>query len=172
MRALLPKATVIGVLLNPNYPDAESNVDEVKSAAIALGMQVHIARASTVGEFDAAFEAMAQQKIDALLLANDAFFLSQRQRLIALAARHAMPAIYVWREFAVDGGLLSYSPSLLEGYRQVGIYTGKILKGAKPSDLPILQPTKFELVLNLKTSKTLGIEVPPTLLALADEVIE
>jgi putative ABC transport system substrate-binding protein len=172
VRELLPKATVIGVLVNPNFPDAESHANDVKRAALALGMQVHVARARTVDEFDAAFSTMAGQKIDALLLANDAFFLSQRRRLIALAAHHAMPAIYFWREFAMDGGLMSYSPSLVEGYRQVGIYTGKILKGAKPRDLPVLQPTKFELIINLKTSKTLGLDVPDTLLALAEEVIE
>jgi putative tryptophan/tyrosine transport system substrate-binding protein len=172
VRELLPKATVIGILLNPNYPDSESHASDVTKAALALGMQVHVARVRTTDEFEIVFSSLVEQKIHALLIANDAFFLSQRQQLIALAARHAMPTIYVWREFAVDGGLMSYSPSLLEGYRQVGIYTGKVLQGAKPRDLPVLQPTKFELVINIKTARALGLDIPPTLLALADELIE
>jgi ABC-type uncharacterized transport system substrate-binding protein len=172
VRELLPNATVIGMLVNPNYPEAESHASDVKSAAIPVGMQVHVARARTADEFDPAFATLAQQKIGALMLANDALFLSQRRLLIALAARHAMPAVYFWREFAVDGGLMSYSPNLTEGYYQAGVYTGKILKGAKPRDLPVLEPTKFELVINLKTAKALGLAVPHSLLALADEVIE
>jgi putative ABC transport system substrate-binding protein len=115
---------------------------------------------------------LARQKVDALLFANDAYFLSQRRQLIALAARYVMPAVYFWREFAVDGGLMSYSPSLVQGYRQVGIYAGRILRGAKPSDLPVVQPSKFEFVINLKTARALGLEIPNQLIALADEVIE
>jgi putative tryptophan/tyrosine transport system substrate-binding protein len=144
----------------------------VKEAALPLGLQIHAVRASTADDFDTAFAALAQQKTDALLLANNAFFLSERRKLIALAARYAIPAIYFWREFAVDGGLMSYSPSLTQAYRQVGIYTGKILNGAKPADLPVVQPTKFEFVINLKTAKALGLTFPPGLLAIADEVIE
>jgi putative ABC transport system substrate-binding protein len=125
-----------------------------------------------VDEFDTAFATLAQEKVDALLFANDAFFLRERQQLIALAERYRMPAVYVWREFAVDGGLMSYSPSLAQGYRQVGIYVGRILKGETPAALPVLQPTKFEFVINLKTAKTLGLSFPPGLLAIADEVIE
>ncbi|HYK78371.1 MAG TPA: ABC transporter substrate-binding protein [Micropepsaceae bacterium] len=169
---LLPRATVIGVLINPTFSDAEDHADEIKVAARPLGMRVHVAKTHTTDGFDAAFLTLVQQKVDALVLANDALFFSERRKLTTLAAHHAMPAIYPWREFAADGGLMSYSPSILEGYRQVGIYTGKVLKGAKPRDLPILQPTKFQFVINLKTAKALGIEIPPILLAQADEVIE
>jgi ABC-type uncharacterized transport system substrate-binding protein len=172
LRELLPKATVIGMLVNPTFSDAETHVTDVKEAALPLGLQIHVVRAHTTDDFDTAFATLVQQKIGALLLANDAFFLSQRRQLIALAARYAMPAVYFWREFAVDGGLMSYSPSLAQAYRQVGIYTGKILNGAKPADLPVVQPTKFEFVINLKTAKALGLEIPPGLLAIADEVIE
>jgi ABC-type uncharacterized transport system substrate-binding protein len=172
LRELLPKATVIGMLVNPTFADAETHVRDVKEAALPLGLRIHVVRARTTDEFDTAFATLVQQKIGALLLANDAFFLSQRRQLIALAARYAMPAVYFWREFAVDGGLMSYSPSLAQAYRQVGIYTGKILNGAKPADLPVVQPTKFEFVINLKTAKALDLEIPPGLLAIADEVIE
>jgi ABC-type uncharacterized transport system substrate-binding protein len=172
LRELLPKATVIGMLVNPTFSDAETHVTDVKEAALPLGLQIHVVRAHTTDDFDTAFATLVQQKIGALLLANDAFFLSQRRQLIALAARYAMPAVYFWREFAVDGGLMSYSPSLAQAYRQVGIYTGKILNGAKPADLPVVQPTKFEFVINLKTAKALDLEIPPGLLAIADEVIE
>src|SRR5262249_24253916 len=130
------------------------------------------ATATMADDFDPAFAALAQQKVDALLLANDALSTGERRKLIALAARYAIPAVYFWREFAVDGGLMSYSSSLAQAYRQVGIYTGKILNGAKPADLPVIQPTKFEFVINLKTAKTLGLTFPPGLLAIADEVIE
>jgi putative tryptophan/tyrosine transport system substrate-binding protein len=172
LRELLPKATVIGMLVNPTFADAETHVRDVKEAALPLGLRIHVVRARTTDEFDTAFATLVQQKIGALLLANDAFFLSQRRQLISLAARYAMPAVYFWREFAVDGGLMSYSPSLAQAYRQVGIYTGKILNGAKPADLPVVQPTKFEFVINLKTAKALDLEIPPGLLAIADEVIE
>jgi putative ABC transport system substrate-binding protein len=172
LHELVPKTTVIGMLVNPNFAEAESHAKDAQEVARSLGLQIHVVRASTVDEFDTAFATLVQQKVGALLLANDAFFLSERRPLIALAARHAVPAVYFWREFAVDGGLMSYSPSLVQAYRQVGIYTGKILKGAKPADLPVLQPTKFELVINLKTAKTLGLTIPPGVLAIADEVIE
>ena len=169
---LLPKATVIGMLVNPTFANAEAEIRDAKQAAFPLGLQINVVYVRAVDEFETAFATFAQQKVGALLNTNDAFFLRERQQLIALAARYSMPAVYVWREFAVDGGLMSYSPSLTQGYRQVGIYVGRILKGEKPADLPVLQPTKFEFVINLKTAKTLGLTFPPGLLAIADEVIE
>jgi putative ABC transport system substrate-binding protein len=172
LHELLPNVTVMGMLVNPNFSEAESHAEEAQKAARSLGLQMHVARASTVDEFDSAFSILAQQKVGGLVLANDAFFQSERHRLIALAARHAVPAVYFWREFAVDGGLMSYSPSLVQLYRQLGEYTGKILQGNKPPDLPIMQPNKYEFVINLKTAKVLGLTFPPGLLAIADEVIE
>jgi putative tryptophan/tyrosine transport system substrate-binding protein len=172
LHELLPRAEMIAMLVNPDFAESESHAKDAQEAALSLGLQIHVVRASTVDELDTAFATLAQQKVDALLLANDAFFNGERRRLIALAARHAVPAIYFWREFTVEGGLMSYSPSLVQAYRQVGIYTGKILKGAKPADLPVIQPTKFEFVINLKTAKALGLTFPPGLLAIADEVIE
>jgi putative ABC transport system substrate-binding protein len=172
LHELLPRAEMIGMLVNPDFAESESHAKDAQEAALSLGLQIHVLRASTVDELDTAFATLAQQKIDALLLANDAFFNGERRRLIGLAARHAVPAIYFWREFTVEGGLMSYSPSLVQAYRQVGIYTGKILKGAKPANLPVIQPTKFEFVINLKTAKALGLTFPPGLLAIADEVIE
>ena len=172
LHELLPKASVIGMLVNPTFADAETYISDTKEAALPLGLQIHAVKASTAEDFDTAFAALAEQKTDALLLANDAFFLSERRKLIALAARYAIPAVYFFREFVVDGGLMSYSTSLTQAYRQVGIYTGKILNGAKPADLPVVLPTKFEFAINLKTAKTLGLTFPPGLLAIADEVIE
>jgi putative ABC transport system substrate-binding protein len=172
LHELPPKASAIGMLVNPTFADAETYVRDAKEVALPLGLEIHAVKASTVDDFDPAFAALAQQKVDALLLANDALFTGERGKLIALAARYAIPAVYFWREFAVDGGLMSYSSSLAQAYRQVGIYTGKILNGAKPADLPVIQPTKFEFVINLKTAKTLGLTFPPGLLAIADEVIE
>jgi putative tryptophan/tyrosine transport system substrate-binding protein len=172
LHELLPKATVIGTLVNPNFAESEFHAKEAQEAARSLGVQIHVVRASTVDEFDTAFSTLVQQKAGGLFHANDAFFLSERRSLIALAARHALPTIYPWREFVVAGGLMSYSPSLEQAYRVAGEYTGKILKGAKPADLPIVQPNKFEFVINLKTAKALGLTFPPGLLAIADEVIE
>jgi putative tryptophan/tyrosine transport system substrate-binding protein len=172
LHELLPKASAIGMLVNPTFADAETHARDLKEAALPLGLQIHVVKARTTDDIDTAFATLVQQKVDALMLANDAFFHGQRRQLTALAARYAMPAVYFWRDFAVDGGLMSYSPSLAQAYRQVGIYTGRILKGAKPADLPVIQPTKFEFVINLKTAKTLGLTFPPGLLAIADEVIE
>ena len=169
---LLPKATVIGFLVNPTFSDAEDEIRDANEAAVRLGLQTHTVEARTVDEFDNAFATLAQQKVEAIFLANDAFFFRERGRLIALAARYGMPAVYNWREFAVDGGLMSYSPSLTQGYRQVGIYSGRILKGEKPANLPVQQPTKFEFVINLKTAKALGLTFPSGLIAIADDVIE
>jgi putative ABC transport system substrate-binding protein len=171
---LLPRATVIGMLVNPNFADdVEIYVKEVQGTALSLGLQIYVVKASTEGDIDTAFATLVQQKVGGLLLANDAFFYGPaRRQLIALAARHAIPAVYFFREFAVDGGLMSYAPSLLQAYHQVGIYTGKILKGAKPADLPVVQPNKFEFVINLKTAKALDLNIPSGLLAIADEVID
>jgi putative tryptophan/tyrosine transport system substrate-binding protein len=169
---LLPKATVIGMLVNPNFGEAEFHAKEAQEAARSLGIQLHVVKASTVDEFDTAFSILVEQKAGGLFQANDAFFLSERQRLTALAARHALPTIYPWREFVVAGGLMSYSPSLVQAYRKAAEYTAKILNGAKPADLPIVQPNKFEFVINPKTAKALGLTFPPGLIAIADEVID
>jgi ABC-type uncharacterized transport system substrate-binding protein len=139
--------------VNPNFAEAEFHAKQAQEAARLLGVQIHVVRASTVDEFDTAFSILVQQKAGGLFHANDAFFISERRPLIALAARHSLPTMYPWREFVVDGGLMSYSPSLVQAHRLAGEYTGKILKGAKPADLPVVQPNKFEFVINLKTAK-------------------
>jgi putative tryptophan/tyrosine transport system substrate-binding protein len=169
---LVPKASLIAVLANPNMPPAGSELRDVQEAAGSLGLKLHILRAGDEPEIDNAFATMMRERADALLVAADPFFTSQRDQIIELAARYAIPAIYELREYAAAGGLMSYGPSLTDGYRQVGVYAGKILKGAKPGDLPVVQPTKLDLVINLKTAKTLGFTIPPGVLAIADEVIE
>jgi putative ABC transport system substrate-binding protein len=172
LHEMLPKATPIAVLINPNYADAENQLRDVREAAARLGVQLVIVRANTESDFNAAFSTVVQQRAGALLVCASPFFNNRREQLVVLAARHALPTIYEWRDFAAAGGLMSYGTSLSDAYRQVGVYVGQILKGAKPVDLPVVQSTRFELVINLNTAKALGIEVPPTLLARADEVIE
>jgi putative tryptophan/tyrosine transport system substrate-binding protein len=167
---LVPSAAVIGVLINPQGAGAQSQ--EVQEAARAIGRQVRIANAGNDRELEVAFSTLVQQRANALLVGADPFFDTRRDRIVALAAQFKLPAIYQFRDYAVAGGLMSYGISITDGYRQVGIYTGRVLKGTKPADLPIYQSIKFEAVINLKTAKTLGLEVPPTLLARADEVIE
>lgn len=172
LHQLVPRATVIGALVNPNYPEADLQRRELREAAEAIGQQIRVVTAATPDEIDMAFAALAERRTDALLVANDPFFESRREQIAALAARHAVPAIYSGRAYADAGGLMSYGSSLTEAFRQAGIYASRILKGAKPADLPVMQPTKFELVINLKTAKALDLTIPPSLLALADEVIE
>jgi putative ABC transport system substrate-binding protein len=163
---------VIGFLLNPNNPRADVDTADMQAAARALGKQLVILKAGSENDFDAVLTNLAQQRVDALVVHTEPFSLSRRDHLVELAARHSIPTIYGPREFAAAGGLISYGTKLSDSYRQVGIYTGKILKGEKPADLPVMHPTKFEFVINLKTARTLGLEVPPMLLARADEVIE
>ena len=172
LRALIPKASVVAILVSPGSGTAETQLKEVQPAARAFGLQLLELSASTEDEIDAAFRTLAAHRVDALFVGGSPLFETRRDHIVVLAARYAVPAIYNWREFTAAGGLMSYGSSITEMYRQAGIYTGRILKGAKPADLPILQPTKFELVINLTTAKALGLEIPPTLLALADEVIE
>jgi len=172
LRELVPTATTFAVLINPNSPGAEARLRDVREAARLLGRQVSIVNARSEGDFEAAFAGLVQQGAGALIVVSDPLFNNHRDHITALTARRAIPAIYFDREFALAGGLMSYGTSITDGYRQLGIYSGRILKGEKPADLPVLQPTKFELVLNLKTAKALGVAVPDKLLALADEVIE
>ena len=172
LHEMLPKATPIAVLINPNYADAENQLRDVQEAAARLGVQLVVVRANAESDFNAAFSTAVQQLSGALLVCASPFFNNRREQLVVLAARHALPTIYEWRDFAAAGGLMSYGTSLADAYRQVGVYVGQILKGAKPADLPIVQATRFEFVINLSTAKAFGIEVPPTLLARADEVIE
>lgn len=172
IRQLIPKATTISFLVNPNFPQTASEVQEVEAGAHALGIKIRVLPASTEGEIEKAFENIAQQGADAMIIGTDPFLLSRRDQLARLAIGHALPTMSHLREFVVAGGLISYGPSIIAAYRQAGSYTGLILKGAKPADLPVLQPTKFDLAINLKTAKALGLTVTSTILGLADEVIE
>jgi putative ABC transport system substrate-binding protein len=169
---LVPQAGVIALLVNPNNSNTARISGDMQEAARAKGVRLHILKAGSESEIDAAFATLVQLHAGALVIGGDPFFGGQREQLVTLAARHGVPAIYQWREFAEAGGLISYGSSLAASFRQVGIYAGKILKGAKPADLPVEQPTTFELVVNLKTAKALGLTVPPSILARADEVIE
>ena len=172
LRELLPNGATIGMLMNPANPDSDFEMRDVQDAARILGRQIHILTASSDGEFDGVFATLVKQQIGALIVASDAYFSGRRGRIVALAARHGVAAIYERREFPDAGGLISYGHHRADAYRQLGIYSGRILKGTKPAELPVLQPTKFELVINLNAAKALGIEISPKLLALADEVIE
>jgi putative ABC transport system substrate-binding protein len=169
---LVPQAATVGVLVNANNPQTASQSREMREAASAIGIQLHMLRASTDHEIDAAFDLVAQHRIPALLVASDSFFNMRRGKLVALAARHAVPAMYSFREYAKAGGLISYGIDLFDVYRQVGVYAGRILKGTKLPDLPVVEPSRFELAINLKAARALGLDVPPILLARADEVIE
>src|SRR5262245_37146903 len=172
LRELVREQAIIAVLLNPNSPDAETQSNEFQAAARAVGQQILVLHAGSELEFDAAFAVLVEQRVRSLLVGADPFFTARRERLVALAARHAIPAIYELRDYTVAGGLMSYGTNIADAYHQNGVYVARILKGAQLADLPVVQSTKFELVINLKTAKTLGIEIPPTLLARADEVIE
>jgi putative ABC transport system substrate-binding protein len=172
LRELLPSAAVIVVLLDANSTDAEIQLREVQAAADSVNQQIYTLTIGTDREFDTAFASPVLRQAGALLVAGSPFFTSRRDQIVALAARDSVPAIYEWREFAAAGGLMSYGTSLRDAYRQVGVYAGRILKGEKPADMPVVQPIKFELVINLRTAKALGLEIPPSLLARADEVIE
>jgi putative ABC transport system substrate-binding protein len=168
----VPKAAAVGFLVNPANPNAEPDTRELRSTAAALGRKFLVIGARGEGEIDPAFATLVKQGAGAVLISPDALFTSRRDQIVVLAARHALPTIYTLREYAMAGGLMSYGPNLADAYRQAGVYAGRILKGEKPSDLPVVQPTRFELVINLRTARALGLTVPPSLLARADEVIE
>jgi putative tryptophan/tyrosine transport system substrate-binding protein len=172
LKELLPTATAIAYLRNPLNPSAEIGSEQALSAATALGVRLHVLDAATARDLDEAFAALIRLRIDGVVVAGEPFFYSQRDRIVALSTRHAVPASYAWREYVNAGGLMSYGTSLVESYREAGLYTGRVLKGERPADLPVRQPTKFELVFNLRTARALGLTIPPTLLARADEVIE
>jgi putative tryptophan/tyrosine transport system substrate-binding protein len=172
LRELSPASETLALILNPHSVDAPKQAQEVDAAAVSMGKRLQLFNAGNEGEIDTAFAKVAQARAGALLVGADPLFMSRRQQIVALAARYGIPAIYEARPFTVAGGLMSYGPDMLEAYRVVGIYAGRILKGEKPADLPVVQPTKLELVINLKTAKALGLIIPETLLATADEVIQ
>jgi putative ABC transport system substrate-binding protein len=172
MHVLVPGAATIALLANPNNPQADAQLADVDAAARTFGQKLIILKASSDSDIEEAFAALAQKGVSALLVSADPFFLSRRHQIVAAVVRHAIPAMYEWRQFAEADGLMSYGVDLVDAYRQAGVYVAKVLNGAKPADLPVLQPTKFEFVLNLKTAKKMGIDLPAKLLALADDVIE
>ena len=167
-----PTATVIGVLVNPNRPGLESQSKELQAAADKLNVRLEVEKTATDRQLESAFQAFASQRVDALLVTADPFFNNRRAQVLSLAASHSLPAIYQWREFVVGGGLMSYGPSITEAYHKAGINAGLMLKGTKPANIPVVQPTKFQLVINRKTANQLGLTIPTDLLAVADEVIE
>jgi putative ABC transport system substrate-binding protein len=169
---LIPTATMVGILVDPADPRTETQTKEAEEAARALGIQMHVLNAGTEDEINTAFASLSNLQVRALLVGTGEFLRRRAEQLVGLAARQGLPAIYQYRQFAQAGGLISYGTSITDAYRQAGVYTGRTLKGEKPADLPILQPTKFELVINLKTSRTLGLHIPPGVLAIADDVIE
>jgi putative ABC transport system substrate-binding protein len=172
LRQLVPKAATIGMIAGPHTPDTEAERSEVLAAAQAIGQQLLLADVESAQDIETAFATFVQRGVGAVFMGTGAFTNSHRERLAALAAKHRLPAIFSLREYAVGGGLMSYGTSITDGYRQAGIYTGRVLKGEKPADLPVMQSTKFELVINLRTAKALALDIPANLLALADEVIE
>jgi putative ABC transport system substrate-binding protein len=171
LHELVPKAGVIGFLVNPD-PNTESETKDAQATAAVFGQKLVVVRASAESDFEAAFKDLVQQQVTALFVEPDPFFTDQRSKVVALTARHSLPAVYQLREFAIAGGLASYGTSVTDANRQIGVYSGRILKGTKPGDLPVVQSTKFDLIINLKTAKALGIQIPAQLLARADEVIE
>ena len=172
LHELVPAAKTIAVLINPGNANAEHDATTVQDAARAIGLQILVMRAAFESDFETVFATLARERAGGLLVNSDVFFTSRRDQIVALAARQSLPLMSVWREFPIAGGLISYGPSIAAAYRQIGVYTAKILAGAKPADLPVVQPTTFELVINLKTAKSLGIKVPLHLEQLADEVVE
>jgi putative ABC transport system substrate-binding protein len=172
LHEVVPKAKTFAALLNPTNAAVQFQLEDVRKTAPRLGVELVVLNASTESEIEGVFAGMAERKVDGLLVGADPFFNSRRARLIALTAQHRLPAIYEWRDMAVEGGLMSYGTVLADAYRQLGNYVGRILKGEKTGDLPVVQPTNFQLVINLKTAKALGLEFSPTLSARADEVIE
>lgn len=172
LKEVLPQARSVALLVDPRNPNNQRVIGEMQEAAKAKAIQLLVVKASSDSGIDAAFDILARHRVEALFVDTDGYFNSRRERIVALAARHAVPAIYAYRDFAAAGGLMSYGPSLTDAMRQVGVYSARILKGAKPRDLPVVQPTLFELIVNLKTARALGLTIAPSLLARADEVIE
>jgi putative tryptophan/tyrosine transport system substrate-binding protein len=172
LRDLLPRVIAIGALMDPNGPESARQLNDVQDASHTLGWRIHIVQAGNETQLDSGFATVARERPDALIVVPTPFFTAQRKRIVELAARHSLPAMYGLREFPGAGGLISYGTSITDAFRQAGIYAGRVLKGEKPADMPVLQPTRFELVINLKTAKALGLDIPPGVLALADEVIE
>jgi putative ABC transport system substrate-binding protein len=169
---LVPRGTDVGVLVNPSFPGAKTQLRDAQEAALERGVRIQVLNASTEQDLDTIFATLVQQRAGSVIVSPNPMFMNRREQIVALAARHGIPTIYYAREYAVAGGLMSYGTSVVDAYRQSGIYTGRILRGEKPADLPVLQPTKFEFVINLNTARALGLTIPPSLLAIADEVIE